>query len=56
MESSDDVGVVRRVQDDEVALLDQQVVPLHLGVTHQAGAVIVFGIAVWHAHRLLRRA
>ena len=32
------------------------VVPLHLGIAHQAGAVAVFGIAVWHAHRLTRPA
>ena len=31
------------------------VVPLPLGIAHQAGAVIVFGIAVWHLHRLTRR-
>jgi cytochrome c oxidase assembly protein subunit 15 len=27
-------------------------VPLPLGIAHQAGAVAVFGIAVWHIHRL----
>lgn len=32
------------------------VVPLPLGIAHQAGAVAVFGVAVWHVHRLLRRA
>ena len=31
------------------------VVPLPLGIAHQAGAVAVLGIAVWHAHRLARR-
>jgi len=30
------------------------VVPIPLGAAHQAGAMIVFGIAVWHAHRLAR--
>jgi cytochrome c oxidase assembly protein subunit 15 len=28
------------------------VVELALGIAHQAGAVAVFGIAVWHVHRL----
>lgn len=28
------------------------VVPIPLGAAHQAGAMVVFGIAVWHAHRL----
>ena len=32
------------------------VVPLALGIAHQSGAVIVFGIAVWHVHRLTQRA
>jgi cytochrome c oxidase assembly protein subunit 15 len=27
-------------------------VPLSLGLAHQAGAVAVFGIALWHAHAL----
>jgi heme a synthase len=27
-------------------------VPLELGLAHQAGAVAVFGIALWHLHRL----
>ena len=31
------------------------VVPLPLGIAHQAGAVAVFGVAVWHAHLLMRR-
>ncbi|MEP0707172.1 MAG: COX15/CtaA family protein [Parvibaculum sp.] len=30
------------------------VVPIPLGAAHQAGAMVVFGIAVWHAHRLAR--
>jgi heme a synthase len=30
------------------------VVPIPLGAAHQAGAMIVFGIAVWHAHRLAK--
>ena len=28
------------------------VVALPLGIAHQAGAVVVFGVAVWHVHRL----
>lgn len=28
------------------------VVPLSLGIAHQTGAVIVFGIAVWHLHAI----
>ena len=31
------------------------VVPLSLGIAHQAGAVAVFGVAVWHVHRLVKR-
>jgi cytochrome c oxidase assembly protein subunit 15 len=31
-------------------------VPLWLGLAHQAGAAIVFGISVWYAHRVLRGA
>jgi cytochrome c oxidase assembly protein subunit 15 len=27
-------------------------VPLSLGLAHQAGAVAVFGVALWHLHRL----
>jgi heme A synthase len=27
-------------------------VPLELGLAHQAGAVAVFGLALWHLHRL----
>jgi len=27
-------------------------VPLALGLAHQAGAVAVFGVALWHLHRL----
>jgi cytochrome c oxidase assembly protein subunit 15 len=30
------------------------VVPLHLGIAHQTGAVIVLAIAVWHRHRMVR--
>ncbi len=30
------------------------VVPIPLGAAHQAGAMVVFGIAVWHAHRLAK--
>ena len=30
------------------------VVPIALGALHQAGAMIVFAIAIWHAHRLAR--
>jgi heme a synthase len=30
------------------------VVPLHLGIAHQTGAVLVLGIAVWHQHRMAR--
>lgn len=30
------------------------VVPISLGAAHQAGAMIVFGIAVWHVHRLAK--
>jgi heme A synthase len=29
-------------------------VPLSLGLAHQAGAVIVFGVALWHAYVLQR--
>ena len=29
------------------------VVALPLGIAHQAGAVAVFGVAVWHTHRLI---
>ena len=29
-----------------------EVVPLPLGIAHQAGAVIVFGVAVWHLHEM----
>jgi cytochrome c oxidase assembly protein subunit 15 len=32
------------------------VVPVHLGVAHQIGAVIVFGIAIWHLHAVRRGA
>lgn len=28
------------------------VVPIPLGALHQAGAMVVFGVAVWHVHRL----
>ena len=31
-----------------------QVVPVPLGIAHQTGAVIVFGVAVWHLHCVLR--
>ena len=31
------------------------VVPLHLGIAHQTGAVVVLGLAVWHVHRMRRR-
>tara|TARA_R110002110_G_scaffold71027_3_gene190004 strand:- start:4235 stop:5269 length:1035 start_codon:yes stop_codon:yes gene_type:complete len=30
------------------------VVPIPLGAAHQAGAMIVFATAIWHAHRLAR--
>lgn len=30
------------------------VVPIPLGAAHQAGAMIVFGVAVWHVHRLAK--
>lgn len=30
------------------------VVPIPLGAMHQGGAMIVFGVAVWHAHRLAK--
>ena len=30
------------------------VVPIPLGAAHQGGAMLVFGIAVWHAHRLAK--
>jgi cytochrome c oxidase assembly protein subunit 15 len=30
------------------------VVALPLGIAHQAGAVAVLGVAVWHVHRLTR--
>lgn len=30
------------------------VVPLSLGIAHQTGAVIVFGLAVWHLHCIVR--
>ena len=30
-------------------------VPIELGLAHQAGAVTVFWIAVWHLHALSRR-
>jgi cytochrome c oxidase assembly protein subunit 15 len=29
-------------------------VPLSLGLTHQAGAVVVFAVSVWHLHGVLR--
>jgi cytochrome c oxidase assembly protein subunit 15 len=29
------------------------VVALPLGIAHQAGAVVVFGVAVWHVHRTI---
>ena len=32
------------------------VVPLSLGIAHQTGAVIVFGISVWHLHCITRAA
>lgn len=32
------------------------VVPLSLGIAHQTGAVIVFGVAVWHLHCIARAA
>jgi cytochrome c oxidase assembly protein subunit 15 len=28
-------------------------VPLHLGLAHQAGAAVVFSLAVWHLHRIV---
>lgn len=30
------------------------VVPIPLGAAHQAGAMVVFGVAVWHVHRLAK--
>ncbi len=30
------------------------VVPIPLGAAHQAGAMIVFGVAVWHVHQLAK--
>ena len=33
-----------------------EVVPLSLGIAHQTGALIVFGIAVWHLHTIARTA
>lgn len=30
------------------------VVPIPLGALHQAGAMVVFGVAVWHVHRLAK--
>ncbi len=33
-----------------------EVVPLSLGIAHQTGAVVVFGIAVWHLHAITRSA
>lgn len=30
------------------------VVPIPLGAAHQAGAMMVFGVAVWHLHRLAK--
>jgi cytochrome c oxidase assembly protein subunit 15 len=32
------------------------VVPLWLGLAHQAGAAITLGVAVWNAHTVFRRA
>jgi cytochrome c oxidase assembly protein subunit 15 len=29
-------------------------VPLALGLAHQAGAMVVFAVAVWHLHRVCR--
>lgn len=33
-----------------------EVVPLSLGIAHQAGAVVVFGIGIWHLHCVRRPA
>jgi cytochrome c oxidase assembly protein subunit 15 len=29
-------------------------IPIGLGLAHQAGAVVIFGTAVWHQHRMVR--
>jgi cytochrome c oxidase assembly protein subunit 15 len=61
--TADDERVVRSALILLVAMLAQaalgiwtllSVVPLHLGIAHQTGAVIVLGAAVWHQHRMLR--
>jgi heme a synthase len=46
------LGVLAQIGLGIWTLLAQ--VPLSLGLAHQAGAAVVFSLAVWHLHRIVR--
>ena len=61
LRSADDERVVRSSGLLAAAMLGQlalgvwtvvMAVPLHLGLAHQAGAMVVLALAVWHRHRM----